>query len=113
MRAVAGADEVFEEGEGRDRRAEDVQCEEGHHEPGGNAPRGLREDAVDGRGEGDQREEGCEPTDRLAGPVEDERAERGDERPERDSARFDESPEAPLEEEWKNEEHCKLTRAIG
>ena len=70
MRAVTGANEVFEEGECRDRRAEDVQCEERQYDPGRNVLRGLREDAVDGRGEGDQGEEASEPGDRLAGPVE-------------------------------------------
>jgi hypothetical protein len=113
VRAVAGADEVLEEGERRDRRADDIQREERHDYPGRNGLRGLREDAVDGRGEGDQGEEASEPGDRLAGPVKHECAEGGGKRPERDGARFHESPDAPLEEEGEKQHHCDLARAIG
>ena len=55
----------------------------------------------------------AEPGDRLLGPVEHERSERGNERPDCDGARFRESPQAPLEEEGKKQEHCDLARAIG
>ncbi len=104
---------MLEEGERRDRRAEDVEREERHDDRGRNLVRGLRQDAVDGRGESDQGEEGAEPGYRLAGPVEHERAEGRDERPDRDGARFNESAQAPLEQEGKNEEHRDLARAIG
>ncbi len=87
--------------------------EERHDDGGGNVLRELRENAIDGRGERDQREEGAEPGDRLARPIEHERAEGRDERPERDGARLHKSPQTPLEEEREKEEHRDLARAVG
>ena len=109
---VARADEVLEEGERRDRRAEDVQREERHDDPRWNAVRGLREDAVNGGGEGDQREERPEPRDCLARPVEHERGEGREERPDRDGTRFHEASQAPLEQEREQEHEPDLARAI-
>jgi hypothetical protein len=113
VRTVAGADEVLEKRERRHGRAENVQREVRHDDRGRNLLRGLREDAVDGRGESDQGEEASERGDRLAGTVDHERAEGRGERPERDGARFHEPPEAPLKEKGENEDHCDLARAIG
>jgi hypothetical protein len=99
-------------GECRHRRTEDVQGEEDDDQPGREPIGRHGEEPVDRSRDRHQAEEGSEPTDRLPRAVEDERAERGDERPERDGARLDETAQAPLKEERQEEDHGELAGAV-
>jgi hypothetical protein len=68
--------------------------------------------AVDRGRERHEPEEDSEPADRRPRPVEDERAERSDERPERDRARLNKPAQAPLEEEGQDEDQRDLAGAV-
>jgi hypothetical protein len=82
---IARADEILEQGEGRNRGAGNVQGEKRDDELGRDVVRGLRQSAVDYRRHRYKGKESHEPGSRAAWPVEDESAERSREGPERDS----------------------------
>jgi hypothetical protein len=108
VRAVAGANEVLEECKRRHGRAEHVEREERQDEPGGEGRVRCREELVDRGRHADERGEPAEPADGGPRPVEDERPERRDERPEGDGARFHEAAEAPLQQEGEDEDQQDL-----
>ena len=103
-----------EEEQVRGRRdGDDVEGEEADaHGLGHRRHRGGQE-GVDERGDADQRRPGAEPRERLPRPVDEQRPERRDERPEADRAAVGEATQAPLQEHRQQEHEDELAGAEG